>query len=155
MARMSIMFDGFQNLAHAIDYHGGDLKAAVNEALTQTGDYVQVQTNKASLPYAHGGLKGYATGEMFNALKKDNPVIWTSPTVAEVSVGFNLSAKGGFHSIFVMYGTPRMAKDQKLYNAIKGAKTRKEVALIQDEVMQMALDLTYSEAEAAHKYSGR
>ena len=135
MARMKILFDGFEDLAYLIDSAGGDLHKAVTEALDETGFYVQNNVNQAALPYAHGGLKGYATGEMFNALKKDNPVIWTSDTIAEVSVGFNLSEKGGFHSIFVMYGTPRMAKDQKLYNAIKGTKTQKDVAKIQESIM--------------------
>lgn len=135
MARMSITFDGFNDLAYIIDSMGGDLKAAVNEALTETGNYVQTNVEQAALPYAHGGLKGYATGDMFNALKKDNPVIWKTPTIAEVSVGFDLHAKGGFHSIFVMYGTPRMAKDQKLYDSIKGTKTKKEIAKIQEDIM--------------------
>lgn len=138
MARMSILFDGFQDLAEMVDrINPSALKPAVDKALTETGKYVQSEVNQAALPYAHGGLKGYATGEMFNALKKDNQVIWTSPYVAEVSVGFNLSAKGGFHSIFVMYGTPRMAKDQKLYNSIKGTKIRKEVAKIQEDILNV------------------
>ena len=143
MARMEILFDGFHDLAYTIDAMGGDLKAAVNDALTQTGEFIQNQVNQAALPYAHGGLKGYATGAMFNALKKDNPIIWTSPAVAEVSVGFNLSDKGGFHSIFVMYGTPRMAKDQKLYNSIKGARTRQHVQYIQEEALYSHCDLDW------------
>lgn len=145
MARMGILFDGFEDLAYAVDSCLGTeaLKTAVADALDETGFYVQNNVNQAALPYAHGGLKGYATGEMFNALKKDNPVIWTSDTIAEVSVGFNLSEKGGFHSIFVMYGTPRMAKDQKLYNAIKGTKTQKDVAKIQEQTMWKHLDYKF------------
>lgn len=145
MARMSIMFDGFKDLAQVIDDCSGTetLHKAVDEALTETGKYVQDQVNQAALPYAHKGLKGYATGAMFNALKKDNPVIWTSPFIAEVSVGFNLKDKGGFHSIFVMYGTPRMAKDQKLYNSIKGTKTKKEIEQIQKEVLGKYLDYKF------------
>lgn len=136
MARMSIMFDGFSELARMVDQvNPSALKPAVDKALTETGKYVQNQVNQATLPYAHGGLKGYATGEMFQALKKDNPVIWKTPYIAEVSVGFNLNEKGGFHSIFVMYGTPRMAKDQKLYNSIKGIRTKKEVENIQKEIL--------------------
>ena len=34
-----------------------------------------------------------------------------------------------------MYGTPRIAKDVKLYNAIKGTKTQKEIAELQQKVM--------------------
>lgn len=145
MARMGILFDGFNDLAFAVDACLGTeaLKKAVNEALTETGKYVQDQVNQAALPYAHGGLKGYATGAMFNALKKDNPVIWSSPSVAEVSVGFNLKEKGGFHSIFVMYGTPRMAKDQKLYNSIKGTKTKQHIQNLQEDAMWKQLDYKF------------
>ena len=137
MARMSILFDGFEDLAAMVDRtYPAALKPIVDEALTETGKYVQEQVNKAAQPYATkgGGLKGYATGEMFRALKKSNPVIWISPHIAEVSVGFDLTAAGGFHSIFVMYGTPRMAKNQKLYNSIKGTKTKREVENIQEQI---------------------
>lgn len=140
MARMSIMFDGFKDLAEMVDnVNPSALKPAVEKALTETAKYVQSNVDDAALPYANkgGGLKGYATGAMYNALKKENPVTWKTPFIAEVSVGFNLHAKGGFHSIFVMYGTPRMAKDPKLYNSIKGTKTKKEVAKIQEDILSV------------------
>ena len=140
MARMSITFDGFKDLAADIDRTGGDLHAAVDEALTATGKYIQEQVTSAAAVYAGKGRKGYATGEMFNAIKKDSPVQWQG-SVAEVSVGFVLGQKGGWHSIFVMYGTPRMAKDQKVYNAIKGSKTKAEVERIQKEIMLKHLQL--------------
>lgn len=142
MARMSIMFSGFADLAKKIDeVDSSALKPAVNKALTETGKFIQNNVNQATLPYTADskGLKGYATGDMFKALKKDNPVIWKTPYVAEVSVGFNLNEKGGFHSIFVMYGTPRMAKDQKLYNSIKGTRTIHAVALLQEKILSEAL----------------
>lgn len=140
MARMGILFDGFKELAIAVDRMDPKaLKPAVEKALNTTGEYVQEAVNEAAYPYAYKGLKGYATGDMYNALKKDNPVIWKSPFVAEVSVGFNLYEKGGFHSIFVMYGTPRIAKDQKLYNAIKGTRTQHAIAKIQNDILTEAL----------------
>ena len=40
-----------------------------------------------------------------------------------------------------MYGTPRMAKDTKVYNAIKGAKTKNDIAKIQQEIMQKYMQL--------------
>jgi hypothetical protein len=136
MARMSIIGNGFKELAEKVDRcNPAALKPAVDKALNATGKYVQTNVDQATLPYAHKGLKGYATGEMFQALKKDNPVIWSTPFVAEVSVGFNLGAKGGFHSIFVMYGTPRMSKDPKLYNSIKGTKTKKDVEKLQTDIL--------------------
>jgi hypothetical protein len=140
MAKMSIIFDGFKDLAAEIDRAGKDLKPAVNEALTATQRLVQDSVITASAPYAHKGLKGYATGEMFESIINDAQIDWKG-SVAEVSVGFNLSDKGGWHSIFVMYGTPKMAKDQKVYNSIKGTKVRKEIAKLQEEIMQDYLKL--------------
>ena len=140
MAKMSITFKGFEQLAEEIDAIGGNLQKAVDEALTKTGEYIQGQVTTAAAPYASGGLKGYATGAMYRSIKSDEPVAWNG-LIAEVSVGFQLNAKGGWHSIFVMYGTPRMAKNQKVYNAIKGGKTKNEVAKIQEEIMQKHLML--------------
>jgi len=140
MARMSIIFDGFADLAEAIDRAGGDLKSAVNEALTDTQKLIQNNLTNAAAVYAHDGLKGYATGAMYDSIIKDAQVHWMG-TVAEVSVGFKISEKGGWHSIFVMYGTPRMAKDPRVYNAIKGTKTKKDIAELQQEVMQNHLKL--------------
>ena len=65
--------------------------------------------------------------------------------VAEVNVGFNLRQPGGFHSIFIMYGTPRIAKDTRVYNAIRGAKTKKSVEDVQMKVMAKHLKFGGSE----------
>lgn len=140
MAKMEIIGDPFKELAYKIDKIGGDLKTAANEALSETQKLVQSNTQSAAQPYAGKGRKGYATGEMFGAIKKPNGVEWLGD-VASVGVGFNLREKGGFHSIFVMYGTPRIQKDTKLYNAIKGAKTKKEIAKLQEKIMQRYLSL--------------
>lgn len=140
MAKMSILFNGFEDLAAAVDRSDGDLEKAVDEALTETAKYIQSQVESAAAPYAAKGLKGYATGRMYSAIINDNHVYWNGH-VAEVGVGFALNESSGWHSIFIMYGTPRMAKDTKVYNAIKGAKTKKEIARIQQEIMQKYIKL--------------
>lgn len=142
MAKMKIIFDGFSDLAEAIDRAGGDLKEAVDEALTETQSIVQESTTSASMIYSHkgGGKKGYATGAMFSSILTSAQITWKG-SVAEVGVGFDLTTNGGYHSIFVMYGTPKMAKDAKVYNAIKGTKVRKQIAEKQEEIMEKHLDL--------------
>jgi len=140
MAKMTILFSGFEDLAADVDRSGGDLEKAVDEALQETAKYIQSQVESAAAPYAAKGLKGYATGRMYSAIIKDNMVYWNG-NIAEVGVGFSLDESSGWHSIFIMYGTPRMAKDTKVYNAIKGAKTKKEIEKIQQEVMQKYLKL--------------
>jgi hypothetical protein len=135
MAKMQILFKGFEDLAAEVDRSDGDLQKAVDEALTETAKYIQGQVTSAAAPYAAKGRKGYATGRMYKSIIEDGLVTWNGH-VAEVETGFALNESSGWHSIFVMYGTPRMAKDTKVYNAIKGAKTKKEIERIQQEIMQ-------------------
>lgn len=136
MAKMSITFDGFNELAEMIDKANLDLKSAVNEALEETADIAKATLIPAAAIYDRKGLKGYAKGKMYRSMLRDKPISWEG-SVATVRTGFSAErSKAGFmHSIFVMYGTPRMAKDPKIYNAIKGTKVRKEIAQKQEEIM--------------------
>lgn len=140
MARMSIIFDGFKDLAEAIDRKGGDLHAAVDEALTDTQQTIQSNLLSAAAVYSGKGRKGYATGAMYSSIIDNAQVIWKG-TIAEVRVGFRLNQNGGWHSIFVMYGTPKMQKDPQVYNAIKGARVRQEIAERQEQIMEKYLSL--------------
>ena len=138
MAKMSITFKGFDDLIYQIDKAGKNADYAAWLALNATQKKIQENLTTAAAPYATKGRKGYATGEMFSSIIK-NARIRNTGSVIEVDVGFDLKAKGGWHSIFIMYGTPRIAKDSKVYNAIKGAKTKKEIAEIQDRVLRKYL----------------
>ena len=146
MASMKIIFDGFEDLAEAIDKAGGDLKQAVDEALTETQKIIQTNLTNASAAYSNKGRKGYAEGDMYSTIIKDGKVEWRG-SVAEVKVGFSLLDDGGYHSIFIMYGTPErrnnagISKDTKVYNAIRGVRTRNQIAKKQEEVMQKYLRL--------------
>ena len=143
MAKMSITFGGFEKLAEDIDAIGGDLQAAGDEALTETQSIVKNNLVTAASVYAGKGVKGYATGEMYNTIIQDVQIDWRG-LIAEVKVGFSGEGKnlsGFMHSIFVMYGTPRMAKNAKVYNAIKGTKTRKEIYEKQEEIMVKHLEI--------------
>lgn len=139
-SKMKIIFDGFEDLAAAIDRSGGDLKVAVNDALTETQKLIQSRVTSAAAPYAGKGRKGYATGKMYGTIIADGAVSWAG-SVAEVDTGFRIRQSGGWHSIFVMYGTPKMAKDSAVYNAIKGSATKAQVAKLQEEIMQKYLNL--------------
>lgn len=144
MGKMGIQFDGFRELAEAIDRSGKDLNKIVEEALEATQQAVNDALIPAAAPYARKGLKGYATGAMYGAIMQDPQVVWKG-TVAQIGSGFTTNdgatRDGFFHSIFVMYGTPRMEKDQRIFNAIKGTKTKKNVADIQKDVMQKHFEL--------------
>lgn len=140
MARMSITFKGFEDLAYRIDKAGGNLKKAVDEALRETQKLIQDNLAAAAAVYAKGGKKGYATGEMYKTIIRNVQIEWHG-AIGEVRVGFDLSKDGGYHSIFIMYGTPRMAKDTAVFNAIKGAKTKKQIAELQENIMRKYLVL--------------
>lgn len=149
MAKMSIVFDGFEKLAAEIEKAGLDVKPAVNEALEETQHYIQQELEQAAQPYQNGGRKGYAEGNLNDAIIRNPEVDW-SGTVATVGVGFSkeLDWKGFMHSIFVMYGVPAhgkfnkgYVKDAKVYNAIRGVRTKKQIAEIQKEVMQRYLKM--------------
>ena len=141
MAKMSIIFDGFKTLAEQIDASGGDLKSATVEALEETQKHIQRNLEKASAPYASKSkAHPYITGEMYKSIIRDAQIDWHG-AVAEVPVGFSYKVRGGYHSIFIMYGTPRITKNQKIYNAIKGTKTMKDIAELQESVMRKYLSL--------------
>lgn len=140
MAKMNILFDGFADLAAAIDRADGDLQSAVNDALVETQKLIQSNLTSAAAPYAAGGRKGYAKGNMYSTIVGDGAVAWEGH-VAHVNVGFMLPENGGWHSLFVMYGTPRMSKDTAVYNAIRGSATKAQIAKKQQEVMEKHLKL--------------
>ncbi len=149
MAKMSITFNGFSELAAELDRQGKELKPAVSEALEETQKYIQQELESASEIYQKGGKKGFAEGDMYDAIIRD-PVIEWNGNLASVKVGFSSYGgsmwKGFMHSIFVMYGVPAHGKfnkgyqkDAKVYNAIRGIRTKKKIAELQKEIMQKHL----------------
>lgn len=143
MSKMHVTFPGFADLAERIDRSGGDINAAVDEALTATQKLIQENLEKEAQPYAKDGKKGYATGNMYRSIIKTASIDW-SGAVAEVSVGFDLKKKGGWHSIFLVHGTPRREpniQDKKLYDAIFGAKTKKDIETIQRAILEKHLTI--------------
>lgn len=149
MAKMSIIFNGFEKLAAELDGMGKDLHPAVNEALTETQKYVQQGLEAAAETYQKkGGGKGWTKGDMYKAIIKDASIEWEDYYLASVKVGFNLDAKGGFHSVFIMYGVPMhgkfnkgYAKDTKVYNAIRGVRTKNQIKKLQKAIMEKYLKL--------------
>ena len=143
--KMSIIFEGFDRMAAIIDKTGKELKPAVDEALTETQKYIQTELEQAAAPYQSpkGGRKGWAKGYMYDAIIKNPKIEWEG-LVGTVKVGFSSENRLGFmHSLFVMYGVPRhgkfnkgYSKDSKIYNAIRGTHTKKQIKKIQEETFK-------------------
>ena len=148
MAHFGILFDGFEELAEILDRNSKDLKKATNEALEET--------HKLITPKIHNVMeKHHDTGDTEKSII-DEPLINWQGSKATVHIGFDLK-NGGFPSIFLMYGTkpheiwnqyggnlgghPGMPKDTELFNAIKGTRTKKEIAEKQREVMNKYINL--------------
>lgn len=143
MAKMSLEFDGFKDLLYQISEVESALQPAVDDALTQVQRFVQGQTRQAAAKYVPGGTP-YSTGEMKAAIKPDDGPQW-SGSVATVGVGFEIhkSGGGGMHSVWIMYGTPRITPDTKLHNAVRGTKTQYEIRKIMEKALREHVKLDY------------
>ena len=112
---------------------GTAVKKAVDEALSESKKHVnpliEACMDKNKLPA--GGK--YSHGATEKSINDDVRTQWEALT-GEIKVGFDLD-KSGLTSIFLMYGTPKMKPVQGLKNAIYGAKTKKEVAEIQEKII--------------------
>lgn len=128
--KIGLNFKGFEEYAERLDKLGGDLKKVTEEALQATYDHITPKLEKDI-------KKHRKTGATERSLNRNAKVTWSGST-AEIKVGFKIS-EGGLPSIFLMYGTPRMAKDQQLYNDVFGTKTKKEVAELQQKIFIRAI----------------
>lgn len=135
--KLTIDFNGFEHIKKQLDAIGGEVtKNAVDDALKASQLYISEQVSAAITPHT-------LTGQTKKSIVKDHPVEWTGDTAA-VDVGFDIVG-GGLPSIFLMYGTklhgqPHIEPDRKLYEAVYGSKTRKEVLRLQEMAFTKALE---------------
>lgn len=125
--RIGLQFEGFDELAAQFEQLGGDLRSATENALKASKRAVTPGIDQAI-------NKHRLTGDTERSLDKKIRVEWEG-TTASIDIGFHIS-QGGLPSVFLMYGTPRVKKDTKLYNSIYGSKVKKQIAEVQKEVFQ-------------------
>lgn len=128
--KLSLDFPQLLELAEKFDRLGGDLKKVVQETLEKSKDLINERLHEQM-------KKHNKTGKTERSIRDSARVEW-SGTMAEIDVGFDI-AHGGLPSIFLMYGTPRAAKDQKLYNAVYGAATKRKVKQLQQDIFSRAI----------------
>lgn len=133
-ARVSFNFSNLAELAEKLENLEGDVKKATAEALEESQKYIaqKLHTDMA---------KHKLTGKTEASIIAGEMTEWEG-TTAGIDVGFRIRESGSklrFVSIYLMYGTPRMKKDQKLYNDIYGSRTKKELKRIQEEKFQKAI----------------
>lgn len=130
MAKMKLEVEGLDKLTKRLKDLDVDIKKVSEDALKETHKIV---TDKAFYEM----VKHNQTGKTQASLQLQPKVSW-SGTVASVEVGFDID-NGGLPSIFLMYGTPKMKKDQKLYNAFYGKQTQKEIVDAQTDIFYEAI----------------
>ena len=128
--KLSIDFKGFEEYAERLEKLGGDLKETADKALKESKELVNEQLHEQM-------KKHHRTGKTDKSINDNAKVEW-SGNVGSIDVGFDI-AHGGLPSIFLMYGTPRMSKDQKLYNAVYGSATKRKVKELQEKIFAEAI----------------
>lgn len=128
--RITLQFEGFEEIAEKLAKTEGKLEAATQKALIESQKYI-AQKVRADMQ------KHHRSGDTEDSIVENTEVAWVG-SQASIGVGFSISG-GGLASIFLMYGTPRAKPDKKLYNDVYGSKTKKEIAAIQEEIFKDAL----------------
>lgn len=136
--KMKLEFAGFDEVLKRLTALEADTKSIAEEALHKTFDIVTREAEIGiSAPYLPAQGK-YSTGRTAESLLRTFSVDWDG-TVGSTNVGFQID-KGGLPSIFLIRGTPKMKKDQRLYDAFFGDKVRGEFLNAQREVFMKALE---------------
>lgn len=125
MAKMQLEFEGFNEAVARLTKLEGNVKKTTEEALIKSKRVAHQKAGAAMSPHNK-------TFRTIRTLAKNSKVEWTG-TMASIEVGFDIH-NGGLASIFLMYGTPRVKKDQKLYNAFYGSQTKKEIQKLQEDI---------------------
>ena len=133
---VSIDFKGFSKLATQISELGDEaLKQAVDNAFTASKNYLNNEIEKLmeQSPYNFERGQGYSKGKAKASfeLVRNMPVMW-SGNIAEAFICVRL--RDALELNFIIYGTPHMAADYRLHNAVKvKGNYAEEVSKIQQE----------------------
>lgn len=137
MAKMELHFDAWEDYMAKLDKVGDKsaLKRGVEAGLKSSKTYVNPEITKSISPgNLPAGGKYSAAPHVKDALNTDIRVEWEGLT-AGIDVGFDLKKKGGFTSIYLMYGTPKMSPAKGLKAAIYGSRTKKKIGELQGEAI--------------------
>ncbi|MEG2934590.1 MAG: hypothetical protein RR842_13525 [Gordonibacter sp.] len=129
---MGLKFDGMDELLGKLSRMEVSTDKVAESALVETHQVVTEQVDKAQASSRYNlvpGVSGATSGAVYRDMTVD-----CSGTTASSGVGWSI-ADGGLPSVFLMYGTPSIAPDRNLYNAIYGGKTKQLVQQAQADTM--------------------
>ena len=137
----SVEFGGFAEMNRRLLRMEADAKAVAEEALKATRDIV-TEAAKIGLEdqYLPAGGK-YSRGRTEKTLRPNEPVVWNGDE-ATIEAGFDFYASPV--GLFLTYGTPKMVKDQKLYDAFYGQEIRQAYLAAQKEIYERAIERAMS-----------
>lgn len=136
MAKFKLEFDGLDELTKRIASVNGNVKNTTEKALRKTHSIVTAKAEESAQKPNLPAKGKYSNEDTLKSLKRNAEIKWVGD-IGSVDVGFDIS-NGGLASIFMIYGTPRYMKNQKMYNAFKGKATL-------DEIHQAQQDIFYAE----------
>lgn len=136
--RIGLQFSGIEEMIERLEAAEADIKTATEAALKASKQIVNEKLNRdtTNANFPAGGK--YATGALKQSIDKDFNVKWEG-TKASLKIGYDFQ-KSGMASIFLMYGTPKMPKVQKLYDDIYGARTKREIKKAQEKAMERVIE---------------
>ena len=111
-AGFGLAFEGFTDMIKKIDEAGKDIKIPIERAMSAGHKELTDQVDAHFRGKYHNSAGGTLTH-----LISTGALEWDG-TVLTINYGFDLK-NGGFPSIFLMYGTPHVAPDKKLFNLLK------------------------------------
>lgn len=144
--KFDLNFDGFLDLAREIDEKWSAsqnyLIPVVVKAFEVTKDYVNNEIEKAmeQSPYNFNKGQHYSLGKAKASLEKvRNMPVEVNGTVVTAYAG--VDNREALEFLLIIYGTPHLKKDTKLYNAVKvKGKHKKEVSKIQQGIFILGLE---------------
>lgn len=129
--KVGLQVKGFEELMSKLDEVGGSsaMKRGVDAALKKSKEHINKQLNSIMTPGNMPAGGKYSTGETKQHINTDMKVDWQGMK-GSIKVGFDLDG-AGLRSIYLMYGTPKMAPVPGLKDAIYGSKTKTQIAKLQ------------------------
>lgn len=127
--RIGLDMTELEDYVARFDGYESELKRAIEAALIATKTEITKNLRKDM-------AKHRKTGDTEKSIDKNYRVKWEGMK-ATIDIGFKFPE--GLPSIFLMYGTPKMPKDRKLYNDIYGAATKRKAKEVQAEAFEKVL----------------
>lgn len=141
----SLDFKGFLDFAEEIDNLGKDgmLLAVVEDTIRYTKDFINSECEQAlnNSKYSFDEGEKYSQGKARASLEKVKKMpVEVNGTEVTGYAGFDLADAP--EVLPLAYGTPHLAKDKALYNAIKvKGGVKKKVEKLQSDIFKSAFDM--------------